>query len=150
MEDRCEIPQAEVFDGFSSEVCCVLLIVAVVPLNICSESHPAYLALLNPDLCPLKLLRARIDSQAKYVHDCSSGSRCLQHVLLSSISENRALLPKQHFHTVGKGFCKPERQHIKVQFPGEMPAVLIELYSRFNTGKSVILTASNQTAKMLV
>lgn len=65
------------------------------------------------------------------------------------VLENRAP-PPWHFHIVCKGFCKPENQHIKVQFLGELPAVLIELCSHFNTGKSVILTASNQTAKMLV
>lgn len=43
--------------------------------------------------------------------------------------------PKQHFHIVCKGFYKPESQHIKVQFIGELLAVLTELYRHFNTGK---------------
>lgn len=62
----------------------------------------------------------------------------MQYVLLLSCLENRGPPPpalKQHFHIVFKGFCKPESQHIKVQFIGELLAVLIELYSHFNTGK---------------
>lgn len=37
-----------------------------------------------------------------------------------------------------------------MQFRGVLLAVLTELYSHFNTGKSVILAASTHTAKMLV